>query len=109
MRMAALITVDGVLPLGPDFMDKALSLMDKTGVSGLAENKAFGKISSMIPGGTPEKQLGFIKEGIGGVQGWMKSFVQSKNLTTGSITERLRGTIGSLESKGDWIAATKHE
>lgn len=106
MRLAALISVDGVLPLGPDFLEKALSLLDKTGVSGLADNKAFGKISSMIPGGTPEKQLGFIKEGIGGVQGWMKSFVQSKNLTTGSITERLRGTIGSLESKGDWIAAT---
>lgn len=106
MRMAALIAVDGVLPLGPDFMDKALSLLDKTGVSGLAENKAFGKISSMVPGDTPVKQLGFIKEGIGGVSGWMKSFVQSKNLTTGSITEKLRGTIGSLESKGDWIAAT---
>src|SRR5262249_5469359 len=38
MRMAALIAVDGVLPLGPDFMDKALSLLDKTGVAGLAEN-----------------------------------------------------------------------
>jgi hypothetical protein len=68
MRMAALICVDGMLPLGPHFMDKALSLLDKTGVSGLAESKAFGKISTMIPGGTPEKQLAFIKEGVGGVQ-----------------------------------------
>ena len=106
MRLAALICVDGVLPLGPDFMDKALSLLDRTGVTGLSENKAFGKISSMIPGETAEKQLGFIKEGIGGVQGWMKSFVQSKNLTTESITTRLRGTIGKLDSTGDWIAAT---
>src|SRR5262249_3911546 len=55
MRLAALICVDGVLPLGPDFLDKALSLLDKTGVSGLADNKAFGKISSMIPGETPAK------------------------------------------------------
>ena len=69
MRMAALICVDGVLPLGPHFMDKALSLLDKTGVSGLAENKAFGKINSMIPGDTPDKQLGFIKDGVDGVQG----------------------------------------
>jgi len=106
MRVAALITVDGVLPLGPDFLEKALKLLDKTGVSGLAENKAFAKISSMIPGETPSGQLGFIKEGIGGVQGWMKSFVKSKNLTTDSITDRLRGTIGNLDSKGDWIAAT---
>jgi hypothetical protein len=106
MRMAALICVDGVLPLGPDFMDKALALLDKTGVSGLTENKAFEKISSMIPGNTPDKQLGFIKEGVGGVQGWMKSFVSSKNLSTESITDRLRGTIGKLDSSGDWIAAS---
>lgn len=106
MRMAALITVDGVLPLGPDFMEKALGLLDRTGVTGLAENKAFGKISEMIPGGNPAKQLDFIKEGIGGVQGWMKSFVQQKHLTPDSITEKLRGTIGNLESKGDWIAAS---
>ena len=106
MRMAALICVDGVLPLGPNFLDKALSLLDKTGVSGLAENKAFGKISSMIPGETPSGQLGFIKEGIGGVKNWTTSFVKSKNLNTESITEKLRGTIGKLDSTGDWIAAT---
>lgn len=106
MRMAALITVDGVLPLGPDFMEKALGLLDRTGVSGLQENKAFGKISGMIPGEGTAKQLEFMKEGIGGVQGWMKSFVEQKDLTPASITERLRGTIGGLESKGDWIAAS---
>jgi hypothetical protein len=106
MRMAALITVDGVLPLGPDFMEKALGLLDKTGVTGLQENKAFGKIGAMIPGETATKQLGFIKEGIGGVSGWMKSFVSRKNLTSESITSKLRGTIGNLESKGDWIAAS---
>jgi hypothetical protein len=105
MRMAALICVDGVLPLGPHFMDKALSLLDKTGVSGLAENKAFGKISSMIPGDTPDKQLGFIKEGVGGVQGWMKSFVDTKKLTTESITEKLHGIVTNVSSKADWIAA----
>lgn len=106
MQMAALITVDGVLPLGPDFMDKALGLLDKTGVTGLQENKAFDQIKSMVPGGSPDKQLGFIKEGIGGVTGWMKSFVDQKNLTSESITSKLRGTIGNLESKGDWIAAS---
>lgn len=105
MRMAALITVDGVLPLGPDFMDKALGLLDKTGVTGLQDNKAFAAINAMIPGDNPAKQMGFIKEGVGGVQGWMKGFVQDKKLTPDSITERLRGTLGGLESKGDWLAA----
>lgn len=105
MRMAALITVDGVLPLGPDFMDKALGLIDKSGVSGLADNKAFSAISALIPGDNPAKQMGFIKEGIGGVQGWMKGFVQQKQLTPDSITARLRGTLGGMESKGDWLAA----
>ncbi|MBS0266180.1 MAG: hypothetical protein JSS02_29895 [Planctomycetes bacterium] len=105
MRMAALICVDGVLPLGPHFMDKALSMLDSSGVSGLAQNKAFGKISSMIPGGSTEKQLGYIKEGVTGVQGWMKSFVDTKQLTTESVTEKLRGVVSNVGSKADWIAA----
>jgi hypothetical protein len=106
MRMAALITVDGVLPLGPDFLDKALGLLDRTGVSGLQKNKAFEKISSMIPGDTKAKHMGFIKEGLAGVKGWMNSFVEQKGLTPELITEKLRGTIGNFESKGDWIAAS---
>jgi hypothetical protein len=105
MRMAALICVDGILPLGPHFLDKALSLLDSTGVKGLAENKAFEKMSSMIPGGTPDGQLGFIKEGVTGVKGWMTSFVSSKQLTPESITGKLQGIISNVGSQADWIAA----
>lgn len=106
MRMAALICVDGLLPLGPDFLDKALSLIHGSGVGGLSENKAFEKISSMIPGDSPAKQLGFIEEGISGVSGWMKSFVSKHNLTPETVTEHFRGVIGKLDSTGDWVAAS---
>lgn len=106
MRMAALICVDGLLPLGPDFIQKALSLISKSGVGGLQENKAFEKISSVIPGGTAAKQLGFIEEGISGVSGWMGSFVKEHKLTPDSITDKFRGMIGNMESSGDWIAAS---
>jgi hypothetical protein len=34
-----------------------------------------------------------------------RRFVASKKLTPDSIVSRLRGTLGRVESKGDWLAA----
>ena len=35
----------------------------------------------------------------------MKSFVETKKLTTESITEKLHGVVSNIGSKADWIAA----
>src|SRR5690606_34209920 len=50
MRMGALICVDGLLPLGPDFLQKATGLLERTGASKLAENERFQRIRGMLPG-----------------------------------------------------------
>ncbi len=105
MRMAALICVDGLLPLGPDFLDKALSLLNRSGTGGLENNERFQKIRSMIPGGTTAEQLKFIQQGVGETQGWMNSFVNQHGLTPEKIASNLRGKISSLDGKLDYVAA----
>ena len=50
MRMGALICVDGVLPLGPDFVSKALGMLDKSGASDLAGSERFQRVRGLIPG-----------------------------------------------------------
>jgi hypothetical protein len=105
MRMAALISVDGLLPLGPEFLDKTLSLLDKTGAGALEGNAAFQKIRSMIPGGNTADQMKFIQKGVGETKNWMGSFVQKHGLTPDKIVSNLRGKISGLDGKLDYVAA----
>jgi hypothetical protein len=57
MRMAALVCVDGLLPLGPDFVSKLTSMLKSTGVGELEKNERFQKLKSMLPGGSTAEQL----------------------------------------------------
>src|SRR5262249_45817567 len=57
IRMIALMTVDGLVPLGPDYVDKALSFLQKGGTSALEENSSYQRIKSAIPGGSTTEQL----------------------------------------------------
>src|SRR5262245_13834556 len=50
MRMATLVCVDGLIPLGPDFLDKGLALLDKSGVTSLEKSSRFNQIKEYIPG-----------------------------------------------------------
>ena len=105
MRMAALICLDGLLPLGPDFMDKALSYLDKSGVSDLEKNERFKLVHSMIPGKDTQEQLGFISKGVGAVKDWAGTFVVSRNLGTDKLVDSLRGFMSGIDGKLDYVAA----
>lgn len=103
LRVAALVCVDGLLPLGPDFLDKALSAVNK-GTRQLEEHEAFRQVEGMIPGDHGRK-LGVIKETVKGVSGWMGDFVTKNHLTQASIAERLQGFVQGAEGKLDYLAA----
>jgi hypothetical protein len=101
IRMAALVCLDGLLPLGPDFLDKALSYLDK---ADLTQNERFKQVQSLLPGDAGGK-LGLMKEGVGGIRGWMTSFVAGKGLDGGKVVGSLRGFLQGIEGKLDYVAA----
>jgi hypothetical protein len=105
MRMAALVCVDGLLPLGPDFVRKVESMLSNMQPSELKNHAVFGKIASVIPGGDLGGQLGFINQAFGSVQGWMSDFVSSRGLTQQSILGSLQRFVDISESKLDYVAA----
>jgi hypothetical protein len=102
MRMAALVCLDGLLPLGPDFLDKAMSYLDK---GDLTKSERFRQVQSMLPGGDAGGRLAFLKEGVGAVRGWMGSFVVGKGLDGGKVVGSLRGFLQGIEGKLDYVAA----
>jgi len=105
MRMAALVCFDGLVPLGPDFILKGLGAIQGLTPSELEQNQTFKGVSSLIPGGGPEGQLGFITQSFDSVQGWMSDFVSSRNLTPETVVDNLTHFVEGAKDKLDYLGA----
>jgi hypothetical protein len=105
MRMVALMCVDGLVPLGPNFVEKALSFLQKGGTSALEESSAYQRIKSEIPGGSTTEQLGLIQKGVGSVADWMNSFTKQHNLDAQKILGSLKQYVEITDDRLDFVAA----
>jgi hypothetical protein len=105
MRMAALIAVDGLIPLGPNFVLKAQSILSQVNTSQLEGNPTYQSISSAIPGSTTAGKLGFMGESFASANGWMSSFVASRGLTPEKVVAHLQQVMNTTDSKLDYLAA----
>jgi hypothetical protein len=105
MRMIALICVDGILPLGPNYVDKALSFLQKGGTSALEQNDSYQRVKSVIPGGSTAEQLGLIQKSVGSVADWMNSFTKQHNLDAQKILSNLKRFVELTDDRLDFVAA----
>jgi hypothetical protein len=105
VRMAALISVDGILPLGPDFIQKIDSTLSQTRPRELSRNRLYRGISGFIPGRSATSKLGFITEAFGAARGWMGDFVAKHDLTREKLLDHFRGVVEFSDDKLDYLAA----
>jgi hypothetical protein len=105
MRMAALVCLDGLIPLGPNFINSTLSTLGNLSPNELQSNPTFSSISNLIPGGSVGGQLNFIGNSFDSVKGWMTNFVSSRNLTRESVFGNLKNFIEFTDDKLDYLAA----
>lgn len=105
MRMAALVCLDGLIPLGPDFILQAQSILSNLSPQDLEQNSTFSQIKKFIPGGNIGSQLDFIGSSFDSVKGWMSTFVADRNLTPDKIFGNLRSFVEFSEDKLDYLAA----
>ena len=89
MRMAALVCLDGLIPLGPDFIMKVESSLSNLSPGELDNNGTFKNIKEAIPGNQTSSQLDFIGESFDSVKGWMSGFVENKNVNPEQLFNRL--------------------
>ncbi len=105
MRVAALVCIDGLVPLGPDFILKTTAMIQNLNPQELQSNPMFSSISKLIPGGNPDGQLAFIGNAFGGVTGWMTSFVGDRQLTPSKVLNSIQSFVEISEDKLDYVAA----
>lgn len=105
IRMVALVCVDGLIPLGPDFISKAISGLNQTNPQELEKNSTFQKIKDVIPGDNPAGKLNFMGESFDSVKGWMSGLVSANDLTPQKVVHNLQGFIDIADDKLDYLAA----
>jgi hypothetical protein len=104
IRMAGLICFDGILPLGPDYLSKLLSLLGQSGPAQLEQNETYQRVKSLVPGGDSGGQLGFIQKSMSSVQNWMADFTTQHALTPNKIVSGLQGFLDVTGDRLDYVA-----
>ncbi|MEH2263762.1 Tudor-knot domain-containing protein [Nostoc sp.] len=105
MRMVALVCIDGILPLGPDFLSKIHNVISGTDTSAITQNPVFSAINNFLPGSNPSDKVGFLSQGFNSVQGWMNDLVSKTGITPQSISSNLGNFIQIANDNLDFVAA----
>jgi hypothetical protein len=105
MRMIALMTVDGLVPLGPDHISKALGFLQQGGTGVLEESDSYQRIKSAIPGGSTVEQFWLISKTVGSVADWMNSFTKRHDLSAEKVLGSLKQFIEITDDHLDFVAA----
>jgi len=105
MRLSAWIVIDGLLPLGPNFMARILDTTRKVAQSGLTEHKLFGIVAKHLPGDDLATKQSFILKALEATSGFVNGFVADKGLTPDLIKQKLGSAISLVAGGGDYLAA----
>jgi hypothetical protein len=105
MRMVALISLDGLVPLGPDFVGKVASILDRTDAKELEGNRLYKGIRDYIPGDTPREKLNLIQKNFDATSGWMRDIVAKNNLSQDKIIDSLSSFVDVTDRRLDYLAS----
>lgn len=105
IRMVGLICFDGLIPLGPDFIQQAQSALNGMSPKELEDNSTFQQMNDEIPGSSSEGKLNFIGSSFDSVKGWMSNTVSKNDLTPQKVTSKLSNFVDFADDKLDYLAA----
>lgn len=105
MRMVALVSFDGVIPLGADFASKGLNVIKGMSPSDIDGNRTFKGVKQEIPGDNTKSKLAFMTESFEATKGWMEKVVSEKGITQSGLVDNMAGFVEGSKSKLDYLSA----
>ncbi len=103
IRMAALVAFDGIVPLGPDFIDQCSEQVKKLTSDGLEGNATFRRIKGFIPDGFGSVE--FVKKAFEASSGRLNDLASTPGLNRSSIIGKLHDFIEFSDDKLDYLGA----
>ncbi len=105
MRMAALVCIDGLIPLGPDFAQKSLATLGKLSPEELQRNATYKALASWIPGNSVAEHLSFITSSVNTIKSWIDDFLAKRDLTPEKVANSVQHYIEITDNRLDYLAA----
>lgn len=105
IRMVALVALDGLVPLGPDFLGKVASLLGGTKPQELEGNKLYQGIQQYLPGNSSADKLNLIQQNFQSTSSWMGNLVSKTGMTQEKIANGLSNIVEMTDRKLDYVAA----
>ncbi len=105
MRVAAWIIIDGMLPLGPDFMRKITNTLGGLADNHLSDNAIFKQIGGALPGESVQEKKAFIVKALDASSEWVGKFIEEKGITPDVVQNRILSAINIADGGGDYLAA----
>ena len=105
MRIAAWVVFEGMIPLGPDFLQQILTTWKGVAGSALSNNKVFHQLSGQIPGETMDARRGYVIDALDATGDWIGRFVEEKGITQAGALEKVQGVLGRVDGGMDYVAA----
>ena len=100
LRMVALVCIDGILPLGVNFVDKIKTDLEQR--DNLEANPAYDVVGDLIPGENKEE---FIDRSFNVAGDWMDNLSKKLGITPETLSQKLGGFIELTDGKLDYLAA----
>lgn len=104
MRLAAWITIDGLLPLGPDFVQKIVAWVSQSDASALAANPLFQSLGAEIPGESPDAQRSFVVSALSSGATYVQEFVRARGITQAGLAGQLGAALNATDTAFDLLA-----
>jgi len=105
MRLAAWVVFDGVIPLGPNFIQSITGTWRGMATDALASNGVFKAIAGQLPGGSVAEKQGFIVQTLDTTGDWVNRFIEDKGITREGALAQVQSVLGVAEGGLDYVAA----
>lgn len=106
MRLAAWMTLDGLLPLGPEFISKIVEIVRGVDTSVLTENALYKQVKDLLPGNDAEEQKGFILSSLDSASSYVTEFVSSRGISRDDLASKMGSLVNVADTSMDLLAAT---
>ena len=100
LRMASLVCIDGILPLGVNFVGRVKQDLEKR--DNLKANPAYDAVGELIPVDNKEE---FIDQSFNAAGDWLDNFSKKLGVTPETLSQKLGGFIELADGKLDYLAA----
>ncbi|MDF1756531.1 MAG: hypothetical protein P1U89_27345 [Verrucomicrobiales bacterium] len=103
IRLAALVAFDGIIPLGPDFIDICADRISGLDEGSLEGNETFRRIKTFIPKGIGSVEL--VRKAFDAASGKLGDLASGSGMSRDNVVGRLQQFIEISDDKLDYLGA----